>query len=337
MAGTIIAISFTGAGIYIINDAMGGLLKYDLTAAEAMMFGSLISAVDPVATLAAFSSVGVDPRVYSMIYGESILNDAVAIVLFAVGLQVSESNLETGGGEVILAFIGEFLWMSLGSLLCGILWGVLITLLFKVYGAQPEAAFVRTDGTEGGFSSVTSQVVMIEKISPKSEDAQEAAANLEEDTLPPDEKPVEMEVVENPVATSAPGTPGSFDQSEDEDDEEDGDGEAEEGDGHNDQNEKAHKSHRAMADAAIFFIASMSSYYIAEAMHFSGIISTLLAGIVCNQVAVRNMTFECASFVILGLPMIAAFGLTVLCCCVCVCVFVMLVYLQLESTQGRCM
>eukprot|EP01046_Picozoa_sp_COSAG06_P074879 COSAG06_NODE_23124_length_702_cov_0.613599_1_plen_138_part_10 len=125
VAGTIIAISFTGAGIYIINGAMGGLLKYDLTVAEAMMFGSLISAVDPVATLAAFSSVGVDPRVYSMIYGESILNDAVAIVLFAVGLQVSESNLETGGGEVILAFIGEFLWMSLGSLLCGILWGVL--------------------------------------------------------------------------------------------------------------------------------------------------------------------------------------------------------------------
>ena len=48
------------------------------------MFGSLISAVDPVATLAAFASVGVDPRVYSLIYGESILNDAVAIAAFRV-------------------------------------------------------------------------------------------------------------------------------------------------------------------------------------------------------------------------------------------------------------
>lgn len=48
------------------------------------MVGSFISAVDPVATLAAFASVGVDPRVYALIYGESILNDAVAIVAFNV-------------------------------------------------------------------------------------------------------------------------------------------------------------------------------------------------------------------------------------------------------------
>ena len=48
------------------------------------MFASLISAVDPVATLGAFSALGVEPKLNALIYGESILNDAVAIAAFRV-------------------------------------------------------------------------------------------------------------------------------------------------------------------------------------------------------------------------------------------------------------
>lgn len=46
------------------------------------MFGSLVSATDPVSTLAVFSSLGAHPMVHSVVLGESIMNDAVAIVLF---------------------------------------------------------------------------------------------------------------------------------------------------------------------------------------------------------------------------------------------------------------
>ena len=45
------------------------------------VFGSLISAVDPVATLAIFHALNVDPLLNMLVFGESILNDAVAIVL----------------------------------------------------------------------------------------------------------------------------------------------------------------------------------------------------------------------------------------------------------------
>lgn len=48
---------------------------------ESFAFGSLISAVDPVATLAIFHAMDVDQTLYMMVFGESILNDAVAIVL----------------------------------------------------------------------------------------------------------------------------------------------------------------------------------------------------------------------------------------------------------------
>ena len=54
---------------------------YKLDAIQSFTFGSLISAVDPVATLAIFSAMDVDPILYMLVFGESILNDAVAIVL----------------------------------------------------------------------------------------------------------------------------------------------------------------------------------------------------------------------------------------------------------------
>ena len=53
---------------------------------EALLFGALISAVDPVATLSIMGNpeLHCDPLLYSLVFGESVLNDAVAIVLFRV-------------------------------------------------------------------------------------------------------------------------------------------------------------------------------------------------------------------------------------------------------------
>ena len=56
-------------------------MAYQLTMAESFAFGSLISAVDPVATLAIFQAMDVDPILYMLVFGESVLNDAVSIVL----------------------------------------------------------------------------------------------------------------------------------------------------------------------------------------------------------------------------------------------------------------
>ena len=56
-------------------------VAYQFTVVESFAFGSLISAVDPVATLAIFHSLNVDTVLYMLVFGESILNDAVAITL----------------------------------------------------------------------------------------------------------------------------------------------------------------------------------------------------------------------------------------------------------------
>ncbi len=56
-------------------------LIYELGPVESFAFGSMISAVDPVATLAIFQALDIDPILYMLVFGESMLNDAVAIVL----------------------------------------------------------------------------------------------------------------------------------------------------------------------------------------------------------------------------------------------------------------
>lgn len=58
--------------------------QLNLTASESLQFGALISTTDPVATLAILGSpeVNVDAMLFSVLLGESMLNDAAGVVLF---------------------------------------------------------------------------------------------------------------------------------------------------------------------------------------------------------------------------------------------------------------
>ena len=76
--GTAISALVIGGGLYMLGQVD---MVYRLSFMESFAFGSLISAVDPVATLAIFSAMNIDQVLYMLVFGESILNDAVAIVL----------------------------------------------------------------------------------------------------------------------------------------------------------------------------------------------------------------------------------------------------------------
>jgi sodium/hydrogen exchanger 8 len=78
--GTVISTIVVASGIYILG--YWGLFRMELGLVDCLLFGSLISAVDPVATLAIFSALQVNPTLHYLVFGESIVNDAVAITLF---------------------------------------------------------------------------------------------------------------------------------------------------------------------------------------------------------------------------------------------------------------
>lgn len=59
-----------------------GLESLDVSLLECLIFGSTLSATDPVTILAIFQQYKVDPKLYTIIFGESLLNDAVSIVMY---------------------------------------------------------------------------------------------------------------------------------------------------------------------------------------------------------------------------------------------------------------
>ncbi len=73
---------------------------------ELLTFGALISATDPVSTLAVFQAKKVDPQLFYLVFGESVLNDAVGLVLFNTLSKFvgAEDNFKT-----IIVAIFEFL------------------------------------------------------------------------------------------------------------------------------------------------------------------------------------------------------------------------------------
>ena len=69
-----------------------GLESLEVTLIECLTFGSTLSATDPVTILAIFNQYKVDPKLYTIIFGESLLNDAVSIVMYEY-VQFSDFNL----------------------------------------------------------------------------------------------------------------------------------------------------------------------------------------------------------------------------------------------------
>ncbi|XP_068248504.1 sodium/hydrogen exchanger 7 isoform X2 [Palaemon carinicauda] len=84
--GAIFCFAFLGTTIstFVVGGLVYGFLWLISSAysfIDCLLFGALISATDPVTVLAIFSDLHVDVNLYALVFGEAVLNDAVAIVL----------------------------------------------------------------------------------------------------------------------------------------------------------------------------------------------------------------------------------------------------------------
>ncbi|UKZ56617.1 hypothetical protein TrVGV298_010456 [Trichoderma virens] len=128
-AGTFLSAMVIGLILWIFNLVPGSL---KLSLVDAISVGATLSATDPVTILAIFNTYKVDPKLYTIIFGESILNDAIAIVIFETAQYIKKSEGKANYG--IISFfdgIGMFLLVFFGSMLIGIVVGIGTALLLK--------------------------------------------------------------------------------------------------------------------------------------------------------------------------------------------------------------
>ena len=137
IVGTMVSTVIVGVLLYV---GFGPVFGGQISLWESLAFGSLISAVDPVATLAVLSEVfpGSKPPMFYLVFGESVINDAVSIVLYTVcqgvlKLQQQEQKGEGGGAAAsTFAVFVQFWGVFIGSILVGILLTLATALFLKL-------------------------------------------------------------------------------------------------------------------------------------------------------------------------------------------------------------
>ena len=112
------------------SDNMDNTVSYvHFSTAELLLFASVISATDTIAALT-FIHEDTEPKLFAILFGEGVVNDAVCIVLYRILRQFTLSGKEFTSGTPVSMF-GEFLKLAFFSFLVGLLIGCLNTRNFN--------------------------------------------------------------------------------------------------------------------------------------------------------------------------------------------------------------
>lgn len=123
IVGMLVSVALVGVGIW---------WSLGLPIVIALLFGSLISATDPVAVVALFKELGVSKRLNILVEGESLMNDATAIVMFNILLlMLTATGFTLTDG---MQAVERFLIVFVGGILVGIVIGIVMSeLLVRLY------------------------------------------------------------------------------------------------------------------------------------------------------------------------------------------------------------
>lgn len=140
LVGTLIAfVSFSGFTIlykdvfvgemYQVNGKTGVTSILELSTIEVIIMCSLLCSTDVIAAVSLIKPEK-QPKLFSLVFGEGITNDAVSIILFNTVVNFSRENKEINAASTI-AIAGSFAGLGARSIGVGILFAVLACLLLK--------------------------------------------------------------------------------------------------------------------------------------------------------------------------------------------------------------
>jgi len=130
--GTLLNVFSIGYSLYGLSAAgllgefktneTGTMVEHVLKPTECLIFSSLISAVDPVAVLAIFEEIHVHLGLYFLVFGESLFNDGVTVVLYNT-MNALLNVPEVGIKETFMAIL-SFFFVAFGGAVIGAVNGV---------------------------------------------------------------------------------------------------------------------------------------------------------------------------------------------------------------------
>jgi CPA1 family monovalent cation:H+ antiporter len=117
IGGVLIATFLFGGGMWLIFNFLGVPISFTYC----IVLGAILSPTDPVAVIDVLKRIGLSNRMSTIIAGESLFNDGVAVVIFTIALGVAAST-----GHVDLSaehLIGEFFREAGGGIVLGLITG----------------------------------------------------------------------------------------------------------------------------------------------------------------------------------------------------------------------
>ena len=142
----------------LLATAVGGVVTHLTTPFPwdvALLFGAMVAATDPIAVVATLRRLRVDKRLSILLEGESLLNDGIALVLFATLVQAVEGDIQVWRAVLDFPFsvivgtaVGVFAGL-LGHLLIGLADEHLVEMTVSVavaYGAFLGAEELHASG-----------------------------------------------------------------------------------------------------------------------------------------------------------------------------------------------
>ncbi|AQK42142.1 Sodium/hydrogen exchanger [Zea mays] len=117
-------------GLMNTSGAMGLFKKLDvgpLELGDYLAIGAIFSATDSVCTLQVLNQ-DETPLLYSLVFGEGVVNDATSVVLFNA---IENLDIDNFDAIVLLNFVGKFLYLFFTSTILGVATGLLSAYIIK--------------------------------------------------------------------------------------------------------------------------------------------------------------------------------------------------------------